>query len=47
MYNNNRITCEISNFYVEIDDIQATFNGNQLSSLSDDALVILVLLQTL
>lgn len=23
MYNNNRITCEISNFYVEIDDIQA------------------------
>ncbi len=29
-------------FYFCIDDIQATFNGNQLSSLSDDALTVLL-----
>lgn len=29
-------------FYFCIDDIQAPFNGNQLSSLSDDALTVLL-----
>ena len=32
----------VPGFYFCIDDIQATFNGNQLSSLSDDALTVLL-----